>query len=139
MFILEAHSTSSAIVDAIEIFDRSDDGIRGVMRVYLHAHRNPGPHLGVLIQEKLKGDILGDWVLQRLPSGRDLRQKRRFGQARKPVKLGGLHGGQVQKKRKKSERPLLAVPMTASTHCSCMIEGKREDGTHDRGEATGRV
>jgi hypothetical protein len=77
MFILEAHSTGSAIVDAIEIFDRSHDGIRSVMRVYLHAHRNPGPHLGVLIQEKLKGDVLGDRVPQQLISGRDLRQSRR--------------------------------------------------------------
>jgi hypothetical protein len=63
MFILEAHSTGSAIVDAIEIFDRSDDGIRGVMGVYLHAHWNPGPYLGVLIQEKLKGDVFRDRVL----------------------------------------------------------------------------
>jgi hypothetical protein len=139
MFILEAHSTGSAIVDAIEIFDGSDDGIRGVMRVYLHAHWNSSPHLGVLIQEKFKGDVFGHRVLQQLPSGRNLRQNHRFGQARKPVKLGGLHDGQIQKKRKNIERPLLAVPMFASTHCSCMVEGKREDGTHDRGEATGTV
>jgi hypothetical protein len=99
------------------------------MRVYLHAHRNPGPNLGVLVQEKLKGDVLGDRVPQRLVSGRDLPQNRRFGQARKPVKLGGLHARQIQKKRKKKRDA--STCYTDDCINPLLVYGRREAGGRD--------
>lgn len=62
MFILEADAAGSAIVDTVEVFNGGHNGVRRIMRVDLHSHWYPCSDLGVLIQQELEGDILGDRV-----------------------------------------------------------------------------
>jgi hypothetical protein len=120
MFILEADPTGSTVIYSIEIFDRRDDGIRGIMGIYLNAHRNTSADFGVLIEKQLKGDVLGCWAFERQVSTYSSRvcQTWLLNQAREPFMLNRLHIKVFQ-----IEEYSTAIPKTASTHCLCAVEG----------------
>jgi hypothetical protein len=120
MFILEADPTGSTVIYSIEIFDRGDDRVCGVMRIDLNAHRNASSDFGVLIEKQLKGDVLGCWAFKRQVSSYSSRvcQTWLLDQARKPFMLNRLHIKAFQ-----TEEYSTAIPKTASTHCLCAVEG----------------
>lgn len=66
IFILEADAASSTIVDTVEVFHGGHNGVRRIMRVDLHSHWYPCSDFGVLIQQELEGDVLGDGGAGRL-------------------------------------------------------------------------
>ena len=75
--ILKADTARSAVVDAVEVLDRCDNRVGGIMRVDLNTHRYTCSNLGVLIEQQLKGDVLGCRVrsramIMRLPSHRSM-------------------------------------------------------------------
>lgn len=49
ILILKADTARSAIIDTIEILDRSHNRISGIMRVYLYTHGYACPNFGVFI------------------------------------------------------------------------------------------
>lgn len=60
MFVLKADAAGSAIVDPVEVLNRCHDRIRRIVRIDLHSHGNPSPHLRVLIKEQLESNVFGD-------------------------------------------------------------------------------
>ena len=59
IFILETDPTGNAVIYAIEILDRSYNGVRGVVGEDLNSHWNARSHLRVFIEEQLERDVFG--------------------------------------------------------------------------------
>lgn len=61
LFVLETDSLRAgwARVQAIEILDRSDNGVRGIMRINLDTHGQARAVLRRICEEKLECDTLG--------------------------------------------------------------------------------
>jgi hypothetical protein len=132
MIILETDTAGSAVIDTIEILDCSHDGVRGVMRVYLHSHRDASPNLGILIEQKLEGNVFGDGALAQVLLERMVCICGRLARSRMPFILDSLHDETVQERGYHN----FATSMIRLIACSNRVDrvgpaarvGKRERG-----------
>ena len=58
LVILEAHALGSSLVEAVEVLDRGDDRVGGVMREDLDSHRQTCAIIGRFIKDEFECDML---------------------------------------------------------------------------------
>ncbi len=79
MLVLKAHAARDgwARIKAIEVLDRSHNGVGGIMGVNLNTHGQARTELRTLLEEKLKCDTLGSHSLLGRGDGASARRRSR--------------------------------------------------------------